>query len=170
LNLFSVDAAQRKARTEMVAPPVDIAREAWSHPPLPDRILETARGAQLELEAQGLLDSSRSDSSPTFIWPVRQSDDYSDHGYWTRVSFVDHDSRYPGYLLDYNGGERTYDLPSGYNHRGSDTLNWPFGWVKQALNQVEVVAAAAGRITLPPRGAPRGAIVFAAREVPREVP
>jgi hypothetical protein len=53
LNLFSVDAAQRKARTEMVAPPVDIAREAWSHPPLPDRILETARGAQLELEAQG---------------------------------------------------------------------------------------------------------------------
>ena len=48
--------------------------------------------------------------------------------------------------MDYNGGERTYDLESGYNHQGTDLAAWPFGWVKVAMDQVEVVAAAPGAI------------------------
>jgi murein DD-endopeptidase MepM/ murein hydrolase activator NlpD len=119
----------------------------WStSPPLPREALERARRRQLELEAVGVLDSTRSAAHPVFIWPLRQKSGHADHGYWATLGLVDHDSRYPGFLADYNGGERTYDLPSGYNHQGTDLVAWPFGWVKLALGQVEVVAAAEGRI------------------------
>ncbi|MEZ4763449.1 MAG: hypothetical protein R3C26_09695 [Calditrichia bacterium] len=54
-------------------------------------------------------------------------------GSWITVTtvfpqFVDQNSAFPNQLQDYNCGERTYDLASGYNHQGVDIFTWPFGW------------------------------------------
>ena len=118
----------------------------WSPSPVSQEILERARATQLELERLGVLDARRSAASPRFSWPLRQSDRFDHPACWGAVSFVDHDPRFD-HLLDYNGGQRTYDLEElRYNHQGSDFLAWPFGWVKVALSQVEVVAAAPGWI------------------------
>ncbi|MCP4205403.1 MAG: peptidoglycan DD-metalloendopeptidase family protein [bacterium] len=114
--------------------------------PLPADVVERARRVQAELETLGLLDPTQSSASPKLVWPLRQRAGYDHPGVWAAVRFVDHDSRL-GFLLDYQGGERTYDLTEiEYNHQGTDLLAWPFGWAKTALAQVEVVAAAAGRI------------------------
>ena len=125
-----------------------IAVEWPTAPPLSEEVLDQARRRQHDLEALGLVDTTRTAFQPFFIWPLRQSSEHLDHGFWATLGLVDHDARYPGYLMDYNGGERTYDLASGYNHQGTDLVAWPFGWVKVALNQVEVVAAAAGTIVM----------------------
>ncbi len=60
--------------------------------------------------------------------------------------FVDHDAAYPDQLLDYDCGNRTYDLSSGYNHAGTDYFTWPFAWHKMDDIEVEIVAAAPGTI------------------------
>jgi murein DD-endopeptidase MepM/ murein hydrolase activator NlpD len=146
LLVSSADAQEVAERIRPETPGSGIVVEWPTAPPLSREIIEQARRRQLELEARGLLDSTRTASRPTFVWPLRQSRDHLDRGYWATLGFVDHDPRYPDYLLDYNGGERTYDLPSGYNHQGTDLVAWPFGWVKVALDQVEIVAAAAGTV------------------------
>ncbi|MBF0537857.1 MAG: peptidoglycan DD-metalloendopeptidase family protein [Nitrospirae bacterium] len=69
-----------------------------------------------------------------------------DYGFYGIKNFVDHDPNYPGKLLDYYCGKRTYDLPSGMNHQGTDFAIYPFSWRKMDNNEVEVVAAAAGTI------------------------
>ena len=51
-------------------------------------------------------------------------------------------------LLDYNCGTKTYDMPTGYNHRGTDISLWPFSWNQFYAEQAEVVAAATGEIVL----------------------
>ena len=77
-------------------------------------------------------------------WPLHSLVDST--GYWRAGHFPDHNSR-TGRLLDYNGGDRTYDRRSdGYNHSGTDFILWPFSWHKMDNNEVEVVAAAAGYI------------------------
>jgi murein DD-endopeptidase MepM/ murein hydrolase activator NlpD len=146
LIVSSVGGQEGAEKIRRATPGSGIAVEWPTAPPLSQELLDQARRRQLDLEARGLLDSTRTAARPTFIWPLRQSRDHLDHGYWATLGFVDHDPRYPDYLLDYNGGERTYDLPSGYNHQGTDIVAWPFGWVKVALNQVEIVAVAAGTI------------------------
>lgn len=64
------------------------------------------------------------------------------------VNFVDHDSRSPNQVRDYNCGARTYDTASGYNHRGADLSLWPFAWQSMAQQAVAVVAAAPGTLVL----------------------
>ena len=118
----------------------------WQPSPLPAEVLERARDRQQQLKARGLLGPAQPVTEPPFVWPVRQADGWDHERAWATVSFVDHDERAPGFLLDYHGGQRTYDTAFGYNHQGSDALTWPFGWTKTLLGQVEVVAAAAGRI------------------------
>jgi len=44
-------------------------------------------------------------------------------------------------VLDYNGGTRTYD-----GHHGTDYALWPFSWNKVNAGEVQVIAAAAGKI------------------------
>jgi hypothetical protein len=75
-------------------------------------------------------------------WPLRSLVDST--GYWRAGHFPDHDDNIGG-LLDYNGGDRTYDR-DGYDHSGTDLILWPFSWHKMDNNEVEVVAAAAGYI------------------------
>ncbi len=88
------------------------------------------------------------DASPQvvlFNWPLRRAglNDYFVEGI---SNYVDQNPAYPDQLLDWNCGARSYDVSSGYNHRGADIFSWPFGWYKMDNSQVEIIAAAAGTI------------------------
>lgn len=86
-------------------------------------------------------------SSVKFEWPLQAVPWSKDFSYYGYSNFVDHDAANPGSLLDYQCGNRTYDV-DGYNHRGTDIFLWPFPWNKMADDEVEVIAAAAGTIVL----------------------
>ncbi|MFK8029401.1 MAG: peptidoglycan DD-metalloendopeptidase family protein [Gammaproteobacteria bacterium] len=81
-----------------------------------------------------------------FDWPLAASNSLGDNGFHGISNFVDQDATFPNALLDYSCGARSYDLSSGYNHRGIDFFTWPFGWKKMDADQVNVVAAADGTI------------------------
>jgi murein DD-endopeptidase MepM/ murein hydrolase activator NlpD len=83
---------------------------------------------------------------PVFQWPVRPSVVLSDPGIHTIVNFVDNDAGFPGQILDYNCGARTYDLNNGYNHQGVDIAAWPFKWYRMERDEVLAVAAARGTL------------------------
>ena len=96
------------------------------------------------LVAAGIIPPVNPDAVVDLHWPLHSLVDST--GYWRAGHFPDHNSR-TGRLLDYNGGDRTYDRRSdGYNHSGTDFILWPFSWHKMDNNEVEVVAAAAGYI------------------------
>lgn len=91
--------------------------------------------------------SADGDPAPvSFSWPLRARDGFTDPGLHGTSYFVDLDARFPGALLDWNCGARTYDLASGYNHAGTDFFLWPFGWSRMFDEAVEVVAAAPGTV------------------------
>lgn len=81
-----------------------------------------------------------------FSWPLRGESHLFDFGYHGISNFVDHNSKFPSVLTDYNCGRRTYDTNSGYNHAGIDFFTWPFGWNKMDNSEVAVLAAAPGVI------------------------
>ncbi|MBN1340754.1 MAG: peptidoglycan DD-metalloendopeptidase family protein [Bacteroidales bacterium] len=83
---------------------------------------------------------------PEFILPVKLIDGINDPGFFSITAYVDHDTLFPGHLLDYSCGDLTYDLDEGYNHTGTDFFLWPFPWKKMDDQEVEVVAAAPGII------------------------
>ncbi len=98
------------------------------------------------LEAQGVLPELSLQNQVLFDWPTRLSGLSNDPSYFGISNYVDHNSAVINKLKDYNCGTRTYDLASGYNHRGLDIYSWPFGQLRQAQGIVEVVAAADGVI------------------------
>ncbi len=100
------------------------------------------------LRAQGILALQPKMKRLSFGWPLRASGALTDPGYHGISGFVDHDLAYPGFLLDYECGQRTYDLSSGYNHSGTDFFLWPFSWNKMDNDEVAVVAVAPGTIVL----------------------
>jgi murein DD-endopeptidase MepM/ murein hydrolase activator NlpD len=79
----------------------------------------------------------------SLLWPTAPSG-IDDPGTHTIANFVDQDATF-GALLDYNCGQRTYDIP-GYNHAGIDISTWPFPWYRMSLSQVVIKATAAGTI------------------------
>ncbi len=79
-------------------------------------------------------------------WPLKQAAGFDYCSYYGISNFVDHDLNYPNLVEDFNCGQRTYDLASGYNHGGADIFLWPFDWNMYADGQVEVIAAAPGTI------------------------
>lgn len=83
-------------------------------------------------------------AQPEFILPFRAKEGFDDFGYYIVVNQVDHNSSY-GQILDYNCGERTYDV-SGYNHQGTDFSLWPYSWLRMDEGVMEVLAAAPGVI------------------------
>jgi murein DD-endopeptidase MepM/ murein hydrolase activator NlpD len=99
-----------------------------------------------ELTRQGILPKEAVKSMVSLGWPLQAASNLSDYGYHAVSGFVDHDPAFPNQLMDYNCGTRTYDLSSGYNHKGTDYFTWPFSWYKMDNDQVEVIAAAAGVI------------------------
>jgi murein DD-endopeptidase MepM/ murein hydrolase activator NlpD len=99
------------------------------------------------LAAAGQLPPLQAESTLTLNWPLSHTNPVtSDFGYHGISNFVDHDPLFPNQRLDYNCGNRTYDLPSGYNHRGTDFFLWPFPWNTMDAGEVAVVAAAPGLI------------------------
>lgn len=98
-----------------------------------------------ELEREGLL--PKPDKAPVQLdWPIRAVAGAVAPGIDAISGFVDHDSANPGALLDYQCGQRTYDL-AGYNHAGTDIFAWPFSWYRMDRDEVLVVAAAPGVIS-----------------------
>src|SRR5688572_10726973 len=77
-----------------------------------------------------------------FDWPVRKAPGLSDFAVDAISNYVDQNLGYPGQIMDWNCGTRSYDQSSGYNHKGIDIFTWPFGWKKMDNNEAEVVAAA----------------------------
>lgn len=77
-------------------------------------------------------------------WPLKQASGVTDPGYYGISNFVDQDTAFPGKVLDYNCGTRSYDQSSGYNHQGTDIFTWPFPRHKQANDLVQVIAAQEG--------------------------
>ncbi len=98
------------------------------------------------LEAHGLLPRGPV-ASPLFQWPLAAASGVTDYGLDAISNFVDQNAAFPDQLLDYNCGTRTYDLDSGYNHKGIDIYTTPFPWHKMDDSEVEVVAAAPGTIS-----------------------
>jgi len=84
-----------------------------------------------------------------FEWPIRAvgsaAADYGVHGI---SNFVDADPT-AGSKLDFNCGKRTYD-----KHRGIDIFGWPYAWNRIEANELEIVAAAAGKIIVRQDGYP----------------
>lgn len=104
-----------------------------------------AAASMAQLKAEGNV-FAQSATAVSFAWPLRAADGLADYGYHGVSGFVDHDPAYPNHLLDYTCGDRTYDLSSGYNHKGTDFFTWPFAWRKVDAMEVEVVAAAPGTL------------------------
>ena len=102
--------------------------------------------AALIKEGKLQITNPKSVMTTTFIWPVVQTNGLNDYGVHFISNFVDQDTTYPNHLLDYNCGNRTYDLADGYNHSGTDIALWPFWWYKMDSSQVKIIAGAAGTI------------------------
>ncbi len=112
------------------------------------RIRAAIEASRERLRQEGTLMRSSLASAPTFGWPLKLAPGLLDEGYHGISNFVDLDPAFPGVLLDYSCGDRSYDLDSGYNHQGIDFFTWPWGWNKMDDQEVWVVAAAPGQIVL----------------------
>ena len=97
------------------------------------------------LEKDGRLSPATPQAVPLTM-PVEKSPGLTDFDVIGISNYVDHNFAFPNQLQDYNCGTRTYDLSSGYNHRGIDFFTWPFSWNKMDNNAVRIVAAAPGTI------------------------
>ncbi len=87
-----------------------------------------------------------SDEPVELTFPLDTADHFNGWALHGISNFVDHDPDYPGQLLDYECGSRTYDLPSGYNHRGIDYYTWPFAFYQMEQSTHNIVASAPGMI------------------------
>lgn len=117
---------------------------------------EEQRGRiQLQLQANlialgqmGLL-SAKVPKPVLLEWPIQAVGSAAEgFGVHAISNFVDQDPAFPGKLLDYQCGQRTYDTTSGYNHAGVDIFTWPLPWTWMAADEVHVVASAPGTIVL----------------------
>ncbi|MDZ4747716.1 MAG: peptidoglycan DD-metalloendopeptidase family protein [Saprospiraceae bacterium] len=103
--------------------------------------------SRAELQRKGILSDTQGREFTTYFeWPLAHNNGLDDYGYHGISNFIDQNAEYPNLILDYQCGNRSYDLSSGYNHAGTDMYTWPFSWYKMDHNQVKVIAAAAGTI------------------------
>ncbi|MEM6769880.1 MAG: peptidoglycan DD-metalloendopeptidase family protein [Bacteroidota bacterium] len=107
--------------------------------------IATLKANTERLKREGLIPTTGGRSSNAFVWPVRQVGPNAFNSYYGISNFVDHNPA-TNNLQDYNCGTRTYDLNSGYDHRGTDIFTWPFSWHLVNNDQVEAIAAADGVI------------------------
>jgi murein DD-endopeptidase MepM/ murein hydrolase activator NlpD len=109
-------------------------------------IISMLKANEVFLKDNTTLYNRQSSEITLFDWPIRQAIGFNDPGFYAITNYVDENKSYPNLLKDYNCGNRTYDLSSGYNHQGTDIYSFPFAWYKMNGNGVEVIAAAAGTI------------------------
>ncbi|MEP7183210.1 MAG: peptidoglycan DD-metalloendopeptidase family protein [Betaproteobacteria bacterium] len=109
--------------------------------------LQAATAANIaRLEAAGRPVRAKFGGDVLFRTPIKLTDGHPDRDTYLISNYVDEDPGFPDQLQDWNCGTRTYDLPSGYNHRGTDFATWPFAWRKMAQGETVAVAAASGTI------------------------
>ncbi|MFN8282813.1 MAG: peptidoglycan DD-metalloendopeptidase family protein [Chitinophagales bacterium] len=111
-----------------------------------DAIVAMLKANEPYLRAHTDLYSRQSNEIVLFDWPLRQAAGFNDPGFYAISNYVDENKNYPNLIQDYNCGNRSYDLASGYNHQGTDIYTFPFSWNKMNNNAVEIIAAAAGTI------------------------
>jgi hypothetical protein len=113
-------------------------------------IVEMTHWAEIRLQRVTELRRSRESGTPQadadLSWPLNPAPNFTPFGYHGTSNFVDHDPRFPSLVQDYTCGNRTYDLPSGYNHSGTDYYLWPYPWLMMDEEDVSIVAAAPGVI------------------------
>ena len=109
-------------------------------------IIQMLKTNETRLRSEGKLVTSLNPTVTGFEWPIKQAPGYNDNGYYGISNYVDENPAFPNAILDYNCGSRTYDLSSGYNHKGTDIFTWPFAWQKMSRNIVQIIAAAPGTI------------------------
>lgn len=115
-----------------------------------DVIWQNIHANSLKLKAQGIIPQAKMGLVPgdDLRYPLKLSVGdfvYNWNAFYWNSNFVDENAA-AGAVLDYNCGNRTYDIP-GYNHQGQDIALWPFSWNLVAGNYAQVVAAAGGWIT-----------------------
>jgi|GEM_PF-1233633 len=110
-------------------------------------IIAVLQRNEQRLRSEGKINSSKTNNIHTtlFAWPLKQALGFNDNGFYGISNYIDH-AALPDTVRDYNCGTRSYDLPGGYNHRGTDIFTWPFYWTKMNKNAVEIIAAAPGTI------------------------
>jgi len=109
-------------------------------------IIEILKASSKVLEQKGMLPPINLLNEVKFVWPVRLATTQKDPSFFGISNYVDNNPAVPNQLLDYNCGQRTYDLSGGYNHRGIDIFSWPLSQRRQQQNAVEIIAAAPGVI------------------------
>jgi len=141
------------AATCAAAPPAGGGRFA----PPRDEITPEQR-ARIDAELQGNVESLQQEGKLAPVapfplplqgglqWPLKKAAGFNDPDFHGISNFVDLDPLYPGHLLDWNCGARTYDLADGSNHAGIDIYLWPFQWTLMDQQKVEIIAAAPGTI------------------------
>lgn len=115
-------------------------------PQLRSAIIAKLKSNVARLNAEGKLPQPTNATATAFGWITKQAPGYNDNGAIGISNYVDENPAFPNAVLDYNCGNRSYDLSSGYNHKGTDIFLWPFYWQKMSNNEVQVVAGAAGTI------------------------
>lgn len=111
------------------------------------RVIENLKESKKQLKLQNkYIASSSGVLNPLFIWPVKKASNVSYNEIWSIANYVDHNPAYPNQITDYNGGTKSYDLDSGYNHQGLDIFTWPYGWKMMDEDGLEVIAASEGQI------------------------
>jgi murein DD-endopeptidase MepM/ murein hydrolase activator NlpD len=83
-------------------------------------------------------------STIRFRWPVQWVNQTEGNSFFGLSNYVDHNPAFNA-VRDFNCGVRTYNT-SNYNHKGTDIYLWPAWWKMMADGEVNVVAAAKGRI------------------------
>ncbi|HEX8314315.1 MAG TPA: peptidoglycan DD-metalloendopeptidase family protein [Flavisolibacter sp.] len=106
------------------------------------QIIQELQANEKQLCSNGKLAPANKTAVVGFYWPIVQSPGFNDKGFYGISNYVDHNQNYPQQVLDYQCGNRSYDLSSGYNHKGIDIATWPFPWKKMQQNAVQVVASA----------------------------
>ncbi|MEE2525414.1 peptidoglycan DD-metalloendopeptidase family protein [Hyphobacterium sp. HN65] len=125
----------------------DSPRGEALHPPIPYELIEArlaANRAALGLDAAR--EEPGRDTFERILFPVRASANATPFRVHLVENFVDHDAYGPGFLQDYECGLRTYDLPGGYDHAGTDYVASTFQELSTEDSWMEVIAAAGGVI------------------------
>ncbi len=110
-------------------------------------IIDSLKKSQSLLRSQNKLAIGNTKApSPLFTWPVQKASHINYNEVWAISNYVDHNLAYPDLITDYNGGTKSYDTQSGYNHQGIDIFTWPYYWKLQDDDGAEVIAASDGQI------------------------
>ncbi|WP_123803296.1 hypothetical protein [Flavivirga aquatica] len=85
-----------------------------------------------------LIKENKSILNPLFIWPVKKVSHITYNEIWAISNYVDHNVAFSDEITDFNGGAKSYDTYSGYNHQGVDIFIWPYSLNMLENNGLEV--------------------------------